>query len=431
MTATLTRPPAAAPPAAPRAAPRRGTRGIARRHGLNTPATLRALLASLVLLSLAWGAFGGWVATVHSSAAAVPGQRGRAAQPRRQADVPGDRRRRRDDHRRVPGRLPAAPCHAAALPGRHRDGRHGPVPAAVGRRRPGREQRARRAERRAARLYRVRRRGPGRVRDGLPADRRLVPPGRLRGSPPRAAARREHRLHPGERRAQRGERRRDRLADADRRPGTRDRHRHRLVPGAAVADPAHQPDAQPRARPRLGAAHHQRGRGWPRASSPPARTSAGVSGTARRPRENLALAAIGVQQIRGDAVLNFISRSGNASFADDFAATSKKVGPGTGSWLGAAAAAQQPGGQGAALVAPAEQEATAWYAANGRVYSLGSKAEYAAERNQRRRGRARRHRHRLRHARGPHRGGDQRRPGRLPGRRQRGRRARSARSPGW
>ncbi len=98
------------------------------------------------------------------------------------------------------------------------------------------------------------------------------------------------------------------------------------------------------------------------------------------PAENLALASIGVQQIRGDAVLNFISRSGNASFADDFAATSKKVGPGADSWLGAAAAAQQPGGQGAALVAQAEQEATAWYAANGRVYSLGTKAQYAAER---------------------------------------------------
>ena len=98
------------------------------------------------------------------------------------------------------------------------------------------------------------------------------------------------------------------------------------------------------------------------------------------PAENLALASIGVQQIRGDAVLNFISRSGNASFADDFARTSKQVGPGAGSWLGAAAAAQQPGGQGAALVAQAEQEATAWYAANGRVYRLGNKSQYAAER---------------------------------------------------
>lgn len=103
-------------------------------------------------------------------------------------------------------------------------------------------------------------------------------------------------------------------------------------------------------------------------------------GQGSAPAENLALASIGVQQIRGDAVLNFISRSGNASFADDFAATGKKVGPGPGSWLGAAAAAQQPDGQGAALVSQAEREATAWYAANGRVYTLDSKSQYAAER---------------------------------------------------
>ena len=31
-------------------------------------------------------------------------------------------------------------------------------------------------------------------------------------------------------------------------------------------------------------------------------------------------------------------------------------------------------------MAQAEQEATAWYAANGRVYRLGTKAQYAAER---------------------------------------------------
>ena len=44
--------------------------GRVRRHRtLNTPGTLRALLAALVLLSLAWGALGGWVASQHSSAA--------------------------------------------------------------------------------------------------------------------------------------------------------------------------------------------------------------------------------------------------------------------------------------------------------------------------------------------------------------------------
>ncbi|MGH3169833.1 MAG: hypothetical protein ACRDN0_28630 [Trebonia sp.] len=35
----------------------------------STPVALRSLLAALVLLSLAWGAFGGWVASEHSSAA--------------------------------------------------------------------------------------------------------------------------------------------------------------------------------------------------------------------------------------------------------------------------------------------------------------------------------------------------------------------------
>ncbi len=98
------------------------------------------------------------------------------------------------------------------------------------------------------------------------------------------------------------------------------------------------------------------------------------------PVQNLALASIGVQQIRGDAVLNVISRSGSTSFQTDFLATSKKVGPGNGSLLGDAAAAQQAGGQGAALVATAQRDATAWYAANDQVYLLNSKANYAAER---------------------------------------------------
>jgi hypothetical protein len=98
------------------------------------------------------------------------------------------------------------------------------------------------------------------------------------------------------------------------------------------------------------------------------------------PAASLAQASIGVQQIRGDAVLNVISRSGNNAFADDFAKTSKMVGPGSASWLGEAAAAQPPGGPGAALVAQAEQEATSWYAANNSVYALGDKARYAAER---------------------------------------------------
>ena len=96
------------------------------------------------------------------------------------------------------------------------------------------------------------------------------------------------------------------------------------------------------------------------------------------PAESLAQASIGVQQIRGDAVLNVISRSGNASFQDDFTATSKLVGPGSGSLLSSAATGN---GQAASLVAAAEREANAWYAANAEVYQLGAVASYAGERD--------------------------------------------------
>jgi hypothetical protein len=99
------------------------------------------------------------------------------------------------------------------------------------------------------------------------------------------------------------------------------------------------------------------------------------------PAQDLALASIGVQQIRGDAVLNVISRSGNASFKDDFVATSEKIGPGQGTWLGDAAGAQGSGGQGPSLVATAGRDATSWYAANNQVYRLGTAADYAGERN--------------------------------------------------
>ncbi len=103
-------------------------------------------------------------------------------------------------------------------------------------------------------------------------------------------------------------------------------------------------------------------------------------GNGSAPAQNLALASIGVQQIRGDAVLNVISRSGSASFADNFRATVKQVGPGAGSWLGNAAAAQDGPGD-AALVAAAARDTTAWYAANQGVYQLGSAARYADEQN--------------------------------------------------
>lgn len=98
-------------------------------------------------------------------------------------------------------------------------------------------------------------------------------------------------------------------------------------------------------------------------------------GQGSQPAETLAQASIGIQQIRGDAVLNVISRSGDTSFQQDFLATSKLVGPGPGTLLTSAAS-----GTADSLVTAADREATAWYAANAGVYRLGAAADYAAER---------------------------------------------------
>jgi hypothetical protein len=94
------------------------------------------------------------------------------------------------------------------------------------------------------------------------------------------------------------------------------------------------------------------------------------------PAQNLALASIGVQQIRGDSVLNVISRSGSTSFADDFKKTTKEID----AWLGAAGTAQG-NTSGAALVSAAQRDLTPWYAANNQVYTEGTNANYAEERN--------------------------------------------------
>jgi hypothetical protein len=108
--------------------------------------------------------------------------------------------------------------------------------------------------------------------------------------------------------------------------------------------------------------------------------NAGI-GNGSQPAQELAQASIGVQQVRGDAVLNVISRSGDTSFQSDFTATSGTVGPGPHSLLSAAAAAEGDDGPAAALVAAAEREATTWYSANATVYTLGADAEYASERS--------------------------------------------------
>jgi hypothetical protein len=103
-------------------------------------------------------------------------------------------------------------------------------------------------------------------------------------------------------------------------------------------------------------------------------------GHGSQPAEQLAQASIDVQRIRGDAVLNVISRSGDASFQSDFTTISEQVGPGRLSLLGSAAAAESSGTAAASLVAAGERQAATWYTANAQVYSLGAAADYARER---------------------------------------------------
>jgi hypothetical protein len=96
------------------------------------------------------------------------------------------------------------------------------------------------------------------------------------------------------------------------------------------------------------------------------------------PAEALAQAGIAAQQARGDEVLNLISRSGSTSFQADFVAMRHRIGPG-GSSLLAVASSESPGGPGAAAVTAAGRDATTWYAVAGRVFRLDLASNYAAE----------------------------------------------------
>ena len=380
MTATLTPAPAAGRAArrAP-AAPRPGTRETARRRGRSTPATLRALLATLVLLALAWGAFGGWVATVHSSAAqslvsvdeplsldarqmyqavadadaTITAAYLAGSQPsldplqRYQRDIAtaatdlsrlrsgGDRQTASSALAALSGGLPVYTGYIGNAQAEYASG----FPLTGGSFLQVASEQAHLVLLPAANTVFTQENAALSAASGdatgwltlIAALVLAIVTGVVLYRAQRWLARRTNRM---------------------------------FSPGLVLATAALIISVV-----------------WLAAAFLTARAdfSRGF-GHGSAPAENLALASIGVQQIRGDAVLNFISRSGNASFADDFAAMSKKVGPGRGSWLGAAAAAQLPGGQGAALVAQAEQEAAAWYAANGRVYTLGDKSQYAAER---------------------------------------------------
>jgi hypothetical protein len=97
-----------------------------------------------------------------------------------------------------------------------------------------------------------------------------------------------------------------------------------------------------------------------------------------KPAEALELATIAVQRARGDQVLNLISRSGATSFQGDFAAARKQIGPGSGSLLSAAAAAGPPPAA-ARAIAAADHDAASWYATGQHVFALDLAANYAAE----------------------------------------------------
>jgi hypothetical protein len=95
------------------------------------------------------------------------------------------------------------------------------------------------------------------------------------------------------------------------------------------------------------------------------------------PAETLAQASIDVQQIRGDSILNVIARSGTSSLQSDSAIQANNVGPGTGSLLNAASSAGN--GQVTAALKPAIAAAQAWYKVNAQGYELGNKYDFAAE----------------------------------------------------
>jgi hypothetical protein len=100
------------------------------------------------------------------------------------------------------------------------------------------------------------------------------------------------------------------------------------------------------------------------------------------PAETLAQANIDTQQVRGDEVLNLISRSGDATFQQDFLAMRRQLGPGPGTLLTSAAAASAGGavgGTAAKWTAAAARDEQAWYGVNEQVYRLDSAADYAAE----------------------------------------------------
>ena len=102
------------------------------------------------------------------------------------------------------------------------------------------------------------------------------------------------------------------------------------------------------------------------------------TGHGSTPAETLAQAAIDAQQIRGDELINLISRSGDGTFVQDFKTVRGQLGPGAGTLL-ASAAATSPSGAGAQWAAAAGRDVQAWYRVNEQAYALDGAARYLQE----------------------------------------------------
>ena len=139
--------------------------------------------------------------------------------------------------------------------------------------------------------------------------------------------------------------RRDRAALDRGGPGAGPGHRRRAVPGAALAVAAHPPGGQLRPGRRDRAAAGLRALADRRVRRGPVDLHRGT-GHGSAPAETLAQAAIDTQQIRGDEILNLISRSGDTTFEQDYASRARPARPRPGTLLTGAVAAS-PGGAGA------------------------------------------------------------------------------------
>lgn len=96
------------------------------------------------------------------------------------------------------------------------------------------------------------------------------------------------------------------------------------------------------------------------------------------PAEAAAQAGIAAQEGRSYQVLNLISRSGSTSFQSDFAAVAHRIGPGTGTLLGTAAASA-PSGSGASAIAAAVVDVGSWYKASAPIFGSFASSNYADE----------------------------------------------------